>query len=77
MCLECGNEPCLLRCPNYKRRKAFLRCAGCSGGIYNGEEYIIVGGKYYHKECANELSVMEILKGFGIGPEVCDIWDGE
>lgn len=72
MCFECRSNPCVFGCPNYKRKREVFRCVGCMEGIYKGEEYVVISGGYYHKACANELSVSDVLKGFGVNSEVCE-----
>ena len=71
MCDYCHSFPHLAGCPNQPEPKAVFTCEYCREAIVAGDEYITVGGNFYHVSCiAEEMNVYEILDIFEVSCEV-------
>lgn len=66
MCSMCMRTPCHPRCPNAPEPEHIHECEFCDEGITAGDDFVEIGGKYYHKDC---LGVDELLEIFEI--DVC------
>ena len=66
MCSLCRQNPCHPRCPNYDpEQDAVYTCAECGEPILSGEEYIDTLSGQIHRECAEEMSLSELLRALG------------
>ena len=54
MCSICHSYPCNPRCPNAPDPPKVYTCEQCNDGICEGEEYVMIHDKYYHRECFEE-----------------------
>lgn len=54
MCEICRQYPCHPRCPNAPEPPIFATCECCGDPIYEGDEYVDIGGDYYCTECAED-----------------------
>lgn len=69
MCKECLLQFCSNNCPNYDgyipgRGRRKLICSSCGIGIYDGEEYFIISGETYCKDCVSCFSISELAEAF-------------
>ena len=71
MCSTCGHfGQHASWCP-YNDSEETFTCGCCDEGICEGEEYIEINGKHYHKECLLEnYCAMELLEMFGVKVEI-------
>ena len=51
MCDICLQFPCNSRCPNAPEPKTVFVCSGCSGDIYEGEDYWDIMGEQFCEHC--------------------------
>lgn len=52
-------------CPNAPEPKKIHDCKTCDYGICEGERYIDIGNGYICENCADELTVTEIMDNLG------------
>ena len=61
MCSECGQTPCVTRCPNFED-KIISRCPVCRDEVLEGEECAEIKDEIYHLECLANMDFKEVLK---------------
>lgn len=62
MCDICQRSQCLPRCPNADSPEKVYECDCCGESIVEGEEYVEIEDKYFHKSCIeDEMSAYEIV----------------
>lgn len=54
------------------RKVIFKETACCDEEIREGEEYAEINGRYYHKECLENMDIDEILALFDVPIEVAE-----
>lgn len=71
MCSECHMHPCHPRCPNATEPKSVFKCEYCGEGIAEGDEYVEIDGKYYHREdCIEDVALELLYEKCGLVTEV-------
>lgn len=73
MCDICQHNPCLSRCPNAPEPAKVYRCEFCGEDIVEGEEYIEIGGNYYHEDCFVDNAVEIVKNDFGAFTGVAEV----
>ena len=61
MCSECGQTPCVTRCPNFEDKKIGY-CPFCNDEVLESEEYAEINDDIYHLECLANMDFKEVLK---------------
>lgn len=71
MCSECRMNPCHSQCPNAPEPEAVYECAYCGEGITEGEEYVEIDGKHYHRDsCIEDVALALLYEKLGLETEV-------
>ena len=66
MCSICRRTPCHPRCPNYDPKDdAVFLCQECGEYILEGEEYIETLSGPIHTDCAESMTLSELMEAFG------------
>ena len=66
MCPVCGKIRCDHRCPNYDPADdAVYVCSDCGEFILEGEEYIDTPVGPIHAECAESMTLSELMMALG------------
>ena len=77
MCMECGHNPCVSRCPNFEPQAVYT-CDNCGGAIYDGEVYYKIDDVADVKtlliceECMRESKCYAEYEDYE--PDPMDIW---
>ena len=62
VCTECRQSPCSSGCPNCEPEKSIYICANCSEAIYEGDKYMEIDNRHFHKECIYDLDIVTVLR---------------
>ena len=72
MCEVCRQTPCHPRCPNAPEPEPVYTCSECGYGIFEGDRYVEVGGRYYCEECLDDMATETLLSLFDIEMETAE-----
>ncbi len=76
MCSECGQTPCMTRCPNFED-KIVDTCSRCHENIYENEKYYLIKDNTYCENCYGEklieISAQEDFDEFIKNEKIKDI----
>lgn len=62
MCSVCLHTPCRPGCPNAPDPEPIYTCSECGDGIYSGEKYVVIDGKYYCEFCLDHMWAVTLLE---------------
>lgn len=72
MCEVCRQTPCHPRCPNAPEPTPVYECSECGYGIYEGDKYAEIDGKYYCEECLDDMTAETLLALMGYEMETAE-----
>ena len=72
MCEVCRQTPCHPRCPNAPEPTPVYECSECGYGIYDGDKYAEIDGKYYCEECLDDMAAETLLALMGYEMEAAE-----
>ena len=76
MCEVCRQTPCHPRCPNAPDPVPVHKCVECGDGIFDGDRYVEINGKFYCEWCLDDMAAETLLSLCGYEMETAEIDEG-